>query len=314
MTIAQMKYIVSVADNGSFAKAAEKCFVTQPTLSMQIAKAEDEFGVLFFDRSRQPVIPTPVGEKIIEQIRDILRGTEKLEEIANIEKGVLAGEFKVGIIPTIAPYLLPYFLQAFLKNNPKVKLSLDELQTETIVELLRKGQLDAGIVSTPLRYFDVKEDIIYYEPFLAYISKKHPLFKKEKVSSKELALEDIWLLKEGHCFREHVIKLCDIYSTTKKKNELPLYFEGGSLETLMKLVEKNYGMTLIPYLTYLELNATQKKLVREFKKPIPYREISIVYHRTHLKKRMISEMKKEIIKYLPKGVSLRKPPTLIEWK
>ncbi len=314
MTIVQMKYIVTLADVKSFAKAAAKLFVTQPTLSMQIAKAEDELGVLIFDRSRQPVIPTPIGEKIIEQARETLREASRIKEIADSGKGALDGEFKVGIIPTIAPYLLPYFLQSFLRANPKIKLILDELQTESIVERLRKGDLDAGILSTPLHYSDIKEEVIYYEPFLAYVSRGHPLFKKEKISAKELDINDIWLLKEGHCFREHVIKLCDIYSKPERKTALPLYFEGGSLETLMRLVEKNYGMTLIPHLTFLGLAGNNKKLARSFKKPVPYREISVVYHRSHLKERMINEMKKEIIGNLPTGLSRRKPNSLIEWK
>ncbi len=314
MTIMQMKYIIAVADNKNFAKAAEKCFVTQPTLSMQIAKAEDELGVMIFDRSRQPSLPTPVGEKIIAQIREVLREQKRIEDIVAVEKGVIAGELRVGIIPTIAPYLLPHFLPSLLNDNPRLNLILDELQTEQIVELLRKGELDAGILSTPLHYSDIKEEVIYYEPFLAYVSKKHPLFGSEKISGKDLDLDNIWLLKEGHCFREHIIKLCDVYSGNKEKTELPLYFEGGSLETLMRLVEKDFGMTLIPYLTYVGLGAEERKLVREFKRPVPYREISIVYHRSHLKYHMIREMKRKILENLPPGVSRKKPASLIEWK
>ncbi len=314
MNLSQLKYIVEVHNHKNFARAAEHCYVTQPTLSMQIGKLENELGILIFDRSRQPVIPTPLGIKIIEQAKNILREVERIDEIIIEEKGELIGEFRLGIIPTIAPYLLPLFLEKFVSRFPKINLIVDESQTSEIVDNLRRGNLDAGILATPLKLDDIKESILYYEPFTAYVSNQHPFFYKDKIKTSELRLDDIWLLKEGHCFRDHIIRLCEAYGKKENVKSLPVYFEGGSLETLMKLVENNYGMTLLPYLTSIQLDENKKKLNREFTEPVPYREISIVYHRSHLKKKIIDELKSEILSGLPEGINLEKPKTLIEWK
>lgn len=314
MNLSQLKYIIEVYHNKNFARAAEHCFVTQPTLSMQISKLEEELGILIFDRSRQPVIPTVLGEKIIKQAYSILREVEKINEIIIEERGEVSGEFKLGIIPTIAPYLLPLFLERFIIRYPKINLVVDESQTNEIVEKLRRGDLDAGIVATPLKLDDIKESPLYYEPFTAYVSKQHPFYYYKKIKSSDLRLDDIWLLKDGHCFRDHVIKLCEAYGKKESIKSLPVYFEGGSLETLMKLVENNYGMTLLPYLASLQLDENKSKLNREFETPVPYREIGLVYHRSQLKKYIIDKLKKKVLQNLPEGVGLKKPETLIEWK
>ncbi len=314
MNLSQLRYIIEVNNHKNFARAAEHCYVTQPTLSMQISKLENELGVLIFDRSRQPVIPTQIGEKIIEQAQIILREVERIDEIIIEEKGELIGEFRLGIIPTIAPYLLPLFLEKFVNRYPKINLVVDESQTTEIVENLRRGDLDAGILATPLKMDDIKESVLYYEPFTAYVSRQHPFYYQKSVKSTDLRLNDIWLLKDGHCFRDHIVKLCEAYGKKDNLRSLPVYFEGGSLETLMKLVENNYGMTLLPYLASLQLDEEKRKLNREFEEPVPYREISVVYHRSHLKKKIIEELKSEIISSLPEGIGLEKPAALIEWK
>lgn len=314
MNFAQLKYIIEVNNHRNFARAAKHCYVTQPTLSMQISKLEEELGVLIFDRSRQPVIPTAIGEKIIRQADLILRETSKLQEIINETKGSIAGDFRLGVIPTIAPHLLPLFLERFVEKFPEINLSIDESQTMEIIEKLRRGELDAGIVATPLKLEDVKESILYYEPFTAYVSRKHPFYYMKKINSTDLRLNDIWLLKDGHCFRDHIIKLCESYGKKENIKSLPVYFEGGSLETLMKLVENNYGMTLLPYLASLQLDNKKKELLRYFEEPVPYREIGIVFHRSQLKKSIIDAISKNIVEYLPEGISREKPAALIEWK
>jgi len=314
MNLSQLKYIIEVKNKKNFARAADRCFVTQPTLSMQIKKLENELGALIFDRSRQPVIPTHVGEKIIEQARNILREVERIDEIIIEEKGELIGEFRLGIIPTIAPYLLPLFLEKFVNRYPKINLVVDESNTSEIIENLRRGDLDAGVLATPLKLDDIKESVLYYEPFTAYVARQHPFYHKKKIKSSELVLGDIWLLKDGHCFRDHIIKLCESYGKKENKKTLPVYFEGGSLETLMKLVENNYGMTLLPYLASLQLSEEKRELNRNFENPAPYREISVVYHRSHLKKKIIEELKSEIVSSLPQGIGSEKPGSVIEWK
>ena len=313
MTLSQMKYIVAVDNYKGFAVAAKKLFVTQPTLSMQIQKAEDELGILIFDRSKQPVTPTEIGTKIIEQIRKIIAEESRIKEIIETESGMLKGVFRLGVIPTIAPYLLPLFLETFVKNNSSIELIVEELQTDQIINGIRKDEIDAGILATPLNYADITEHPIYYEPFHGYVSKGHRLFESEKINVTDLKPDDIWLLQEGHCFRDQVIQICSSQEDKKRDEKLSLYFEGASLETLMRLVENNFGMTLIPYLLARELNSTKKgKFIRNFTNPIPKREISIVFQRTFLKRQIILELEEIIISKLPKELSKKKEGLIMD--
>ncbi len=300
MTIVQLSYIIAVNDFKSFAKAADKCFVTQPTLSMQIQKLENELGVVIFDRTKKPVAPTEIGEKIIEQARVVVREKHRINDIINEESEEIKGKFKLGIIPTIAPYLLPLFVEAFSKNYSSIELIIDELQTGQIIEKLKKDELDAGIVATPLFLKEISERPIYYEPFVGYVSENHRLSKKRKIDPNELDVKDLFLLKEGHCFRDHVLQICKYYGEGKKPGARTVNLEGATLETLMKMVDKNIGMTLIPYLAMKELEgSTKEKYIKKFKAPVPTREISIVYHRAQLKKKLIDLLEKEIKRAIP---------------
>lgn len=308
-----MKYIVAVDNYKGFAVAAKKLFVTQPTLSMQIQKAENELGILIFDRSKQPVTPTEIGTKIIEQVRKVIAEEFRIKEIIETESGVLKGVFRLGVIPTIAPYLLPFFLETFVKNNSSIELVVEELQTDQIINGIRKDEIDAGILATPLNYMDITERPIYYEPFHGYVSKGHRLYKSDKINVADLKLNDVWLLQDGHCFRDQVIKICSSQEGKKRNEKVPLYFEGGSLETLMRLVENNFGMTLIPYLLARELKLTRKKkFIRNFTNPVPKREISIVFQRTFLKRQIILELEEIIINRLPKELSKTKGGLIID--
>jgi len=301
MTIVQLSYIVAVNDAQSFAKAAQKCFVTQPTLSMQIQKLEEELGVIIFDRTKKPVAPTEIGEKLIEQARVIIREKERVFEIIREETEEINGKFKLGIIPTIAPYLLPIFVENFTKQYKSVELIIDELQTDQIVEKLKRDELDAGIMATPLFIKEITEQPIFYEPFVGYVSKDHKLYKNKKINPDDLDVHDLFLLKEGHCFRDHVLQICKSYGDNKHPNIRSVNLEGATLETLMKMVDKNISMTLIPYLAMKEMEGTNRmKFVRKFNKPIPTREISIVYHRSQLKKHLIELLVEEVKACLPK--------------
>lgn len=294
VSLIQLTYIVAVDNYRHFATAAEKCFVTQPTLSMQIQKLEDELGVLIFDRSKQPVIPTDIGKDIIDQARIVLQEASRIEDLIKIKKNEISGDFRVGIIPTIAPYLLPLFIESFLLKYPKVNLIIDEIQTPVILDKLHKEQIDVGIMATPLYQKDLIEKPLYYEPFIAYVPGEHRLFDKDKITPEDLNINDMLLLQEGHCFRGHALQLC-------KENADPMTsrnikFEGGNLETLKKLVEKNLGMTLLPYLAVREMEGTpQYDYLREFYPPVPKREISLVYLRAYLKKNLIKVLEKEIL-------------------
>lgn len=301
MTLIQLQYILALDRCRNFSEAAKECFVTQPTLSMQIQKLEGELGVQIFHRKKNPIAPTEIGFKIIEQARVILRENERISEIIREENEEIGGKFKLGIISTIAPYLLPRFVESFSKKYKTVELIIDELQTEQIVEKLKRDQLDAAILATPLFNKEIVEKPIFHEPFLGYVSKNHRLYNKKKISPEELDANDLFLLKEGHCFRDHVLQICKYYGDNRSARLRAVNLEGSTLETLMKMVDKNIGMTLIPYLALEELKGTEKiKSVRKFTDPVPTREISVVYHRAQLKKQLINLLEKELRSSIPK--------------
>jgi LysR family hydrogen peroxide-inducible transcriptional activator len=306
ITITQLSYVNAVAQTRNFGLAAKSCFISQPTLSMQIQKLEDDLGVTLFDRSKKPVEPTAIGKKIIEQAQVVLQEAKRIEELIKEEKGEISGEFRLGIIPTLAPYLLPLFLEKFTTTYPAVSLIVEELQTQKIIKMLKEDKIDAGILVTPLKHQGIVEWPIFNDPFLAYLSPKHPLLSLPHVSDKDLSLDDIWLLNEGHCFRDQAIEICKRVKGkgTKNKN---LTFESGNLETLKRLVDQNFGYTLLPSLAILGMSASeQKKKVRFFKSPAPIREVSVVYSRNYLKKSIIEALHKEVLSSLPKELKKSK--------
>ena len=314
MTLLQLTYIVSVDNSKSFAKAAKECFITQPTLSMQIQKLESDLGVKIFDRTKQPVTPTVIGKKIIEQARILLKESQKITDLVETELGEIKGRFRLGIIPTIAPYLLPRFVEKFVKRYNNINLIFDELQTDQIVERLKKDQLDAAVLATPLNDTQISEIPIYCEPFVAYISNEHRLYKKDKIHPEDLNLKDLWLLKEGHCFRDHVINICGNLENNEQVVTTPS-FEGGNIETLRKLVENNFGMTLMPYLAIKEFEDVQHlKHVRQFVDPIPQREISVVYHKTTSRKHIIDILINEIKNSIPQELLNKNPGKVYKWR
>ena len=299
ITLTQLSYIAAVAKCRNFGKAAKSCFVSQPTLSMQIQKLEDELGVILFDRSKKPVETTAIGEKIIAQTQVVLQEALRIEELIKAEKGEISGTFKLGIIPTLAPYLLPLFLERFTTNYPSVKLVVEELQTQQIIYQLKEDIIDAGILVTPLHIQGIIEQPIFNEPFLAYLSPDHPLLSLDKISDKDLSLDDIWLLNEGHCFRDQAIAVCKKIkgNNPRRKN---LVFESGNLETLKRLVDQKFGYTMLPWLATMGISAVEKKKkIRGFKAPVPIREVSVAYSRSFLKKSIIEALHKEIIASLP---------------
>ncbi|MGN0002951.1 MAG: LysR substrate-binding domain-containing protein [Sphingobacterium composti] len=297
MTLVQLEYIVAVDTYRSFVAAAEKCFVTQPTLSMQIQKLEESLGVKIFDRSRQPVIPTEVGMKIIEQARIVLMESKKINEILQEKKGELEGELRVGVIPTVAPYLLPDVITAFLKKYPKVKLQIWEYTTERIVHELKQGLLDCGILSTPLTDSNIVETPIFYETFVAYVSEKSNLYQKKVLSTDDIGEEKLWLLNEGHCMRGQVLNICNY----KHNYALEGTFEynTGSVETLKRMVDINSGITILPEMSIINYNEDELAHVRYFKAPEPVREISVVTTQNFVKKQAVNTLIKEILEIVP---------------
>src|SRR5690554_99837 len=232
MTITQLTYVIAIAEHKNFTKAAEKCFVTQPTLSTQIQKLEEELEVLIFDRSKKPIELTEVGRKIVQQARNIVNESERIQDIVDQQKGFIGGEFRLGIIPTVMPTLLPMFLKAFIKKFPKIKLRIEELTTEEIILRIKEGHLDAAIAATPLESENIKERVLYYEPFVGYIPEHHRLFEKKTIEVSDLEINDMLLLEDGHCFRDGIINLCKAF---KDQNDENFQLESGSIETLIKL-------------------------------------------------------------------------------
>ena len=287
MTITQLYYVLAVAENQNFTKAAEKCFVTQPTLSMQIQKLEDQLDILIFDRSKKPIELTEIGKKIVTQARNIVNESYRIQDIVDQQKGFIGGEFKLGIIPTVMPTLLPMFLKNFIKKHPKVKLKIEELTTHEIIARIKDGHLDAAIAATPLEDESIKERVLYFEPFVSYIPIGHRLHVNKKIDVTDLDIDDMLLLEDGHCFRDGVINLCKVF-----KNQIDDNFqlESGSIETLIKLSNEGLGMTLLPYLHTLEINDKEKENLHYFNEPTPAREVSLIYHKSELKMQIIEAL------------------------
>ncbi len=296
MTITQLQYIVALDTYRHFVLASEKCFVTQPTLSMQIQKLEEELGVKIFDRTKQPVIPTEIGASIIAQARTILREANMIQQIINDQKDSMTGEIRVGIIPTLAPYLLPPLFQHMREKYPQVHLIIKETITEEIIHELKNNRLDCGLVVTPLNDLSIKEDVLFYEELFVYVSKKNALYDKKYVLPAEIDPSQLWLLEEGHCFRSQILNLCEL----QKYSDIHFKYETGNIETLKRMVDKSDGITILPELAVMEFTKAQMKFVKKLKEPRPAREVSLVTHRDHLKAKLIKTLKEEILTIVPK--------------
>ncbi len=291
MTISQLEYVLAVAKYQNFTEAAKHSFVTQPTLSMQIQKLEEELDIKIFNRKKKPIALTDIGLKIVKQAKVIVNESKRMNDIVDQQKGYIGGEFRLGIIPTIMPTLLPMFLRVFLKKYPKVNLTISELTTPEIVSQLINGYLDVGIAATPLENEAIRERPLYYEPFVGYIPESHELYAKSKLEPTELDISEILLLDDGHCFKDNIINLC-----RPSKHLSTKYFtlESGNFTTLIKLVKEGMGMTLLPYLETLDLPESESKFLREFVNPVPAREVSLVYHKSQLKIQMVEALKNTI--------------------
>lgn len=309
MTFVQLEYIVALDTHRHFAMAAEHCHVTQPTLSMQINKLEQELGVKIFDRSKQPVLPTEAGVEIIEKARLMVAQKESLLESIHAKKGVVNGELKIGVIPTLAPYLLPLFVTSFTKRFPAVKLMVVELTTQNLVSHLRDGRIDAGILVTPLQEPGINEDVLFYEEMVAYVSRNHAIYQKDYVLPRDIDPDKLWLLEEGHCFRSQIVNLCELRKKSNTGRQFE--YEAGSIETLRRMVDLNDGITIIPELATLDLTARQQQSLRHFKSPAPMREVSMVVHRHFVKKKLIEVLKQEILKVVPEKIRNNKKTLVV---
>lgn len=291
MTITQLKYVLAVAEHKNFTLAAEKCFVTQPTLSMQIQKIEEELAVQIFDRTKKPIQLTEIGQKIVNQSKNIVNEADRIQDIVDQQKGFIGGEFRLAIIPTVMPTLLPMFLNNFIKKYPKVKLIIEELNTAEIITKLKNGHLDAAIAVTPLEDEKIKEIVLYYEPFVAYIPENHLSFHKKEIEVSDLNMNEILLLQDGHCFRDGILNLCKNLNNEEKSH---FQIESGSFETLIKLADEGLGTTLLPYLHTLDLPAKDALKLKHFVEPKPAREVSLIFPKNELKIHIIDALRSTI--------------------
>jgi LysR family transcriptional regulator, hydrogen peroxide-inducible genes activator len=264
---------------------------------MMIHKLEEELGAKIFDRSKQPVVTTELGRPVVEQARIILKETAYLRELVQEKKGSVAGELRVGIIPTLAPYLLPLFIKFFLKKYPMVRLVITEVRTETIMEQLKNGILDVGILVTPLADVHLTEIPLFYEEFVVYAAKNEALWDKKYVLAEDIDVKHLWLMEEGHCMRSQILNLCELRKQVTDHDNF--HYEAGSIETLIRMVEANAGVTILPELAVQDLSVRQQKMVRYFKEPAPVREVSLVIHRHYVKRKLVEALKDEILRHIP---------------
>jgi len=308
MTLTQLEYIVALDSWRHFVSASEKCFVTQPTLSMQIQKLEEELGVKIFDRTKQPVIPTEMGMGIIAQARIVLREAGMIREMISEQKDTMTGEIRIGIIPTLAPYVLPPLFKNIREKYPQVNLVIKETITEEIILELKNNRLDCGIVVTPLKDSSIKEDILFYEELFVYVSRKNVLHDKKYVLPTDIDPSQLWLLEEGHCFRSQILNLCEL----RKYSNLHFRYETGNIETLKRMVDKSDGITILPELAVMEFTKAEMNHVKRLKEPSPAREVSLVTHRDHLKTKLIKTLKEEILTIVPKPMQKLNKKKVVE--
>jgi LysR family hydrogen peroxide-inducible transcriptional activator len=310
MNIQQLEYILAVDTYRHFATAAGKSNVTQPTLSMMIRKLEEELGVRIFDRSKQPVEPTPEGREIILRARQIMADVTHLKEFAKGLKSDVSGEIRIAIIPTLAPYLLPLFLPSFVEQYPKLRVKISELVTHDIIVALKNGDTDIGLLSTPLHDPKLVEHPVFYEEFFAYTSTDERASKKKYLLPKDIDLSKLWLLEEGHCFRNQVFNLCELKMKDIESDRL--HYQAGSLETLKNLVDHNKGITILPLLATRDLTESQRRKIRSFAPPKPVREISLVVNTNYSRKSILLALKKAIEDCMPEEAQLNKKGQVLE--
>jgi LysR family hydrogen peroxide-inducible transcriptional activator len=296
MTLQQLEYIVAVDECRHFARAAEQCRVTQPTLSAMIQKLEDELGVRVFDRNCQPIAPTAVGEIVIRQARETLRQSKAIHEMVLEEKASMGGVFRVGILPTIAPYLLPRFFPQLMSKYKTLDIQVAEMRTKDIKQALIEGKLDAGILAQIDGLEEFNQEPLFYEQYFAYVSKESNLFGNNVVRTSDLTSEQLWLLDEGHCFRDQMLRFCQLQSAKVSQ----LAYRLGSMETFMRMVESGKGTTFIPELAVEQLSEGQRKLVHPFAIPIPTRQLVMITNKTFVRDTLLKALVEDIRQSVPK--------------
>ena len=298
MNLQQLEYIHALDKYRHFGRAADHCQVTQPTLSTMIQKLEEELGVKIFDRSHLPIQPTAVGRLILDQAALILRQTEQLREVIHQEYEALSGTVRLAVLPTIAPYLLPRLLPLVRKELPELRLEITELKTSDCLEELIAGEQDLAIIATASQREELLDQPLYYEEFAAYVSPNSPLYKEEHIRSSEVGKQQLWLLDEGHCFRDQLVKFCQLAHSTRQQ----ISYHRGSLETFMHLVDQGDGVTFRPQLATEMLPAERRSQVKPFALPRPTRAVTLVRHREYVRQRLVEVLSTLIQASVPESM------------
>lgn len=299
MTLTQLYYATAVFTHQHFGRAAEACHVTQPTLSMQIHKLEEELGLTLFDRDRHPVEATEAGKHILMQAQRVLEESRKIEDMVKEMRGSLQGDFRMAIIPTLAPSLIYRIIPRLKKELPDVRFHIMEMQTDQIIEAIKHREIDAALLATPLNERFIQEEVLFYEPFMAFVPHGHRLSEEAFILHSELQLGDILLLNEGHCFRNSVLKLCNDKLKDFEQSDKQIFLESGNFESLIRLSKLGYGMTLLPYLTAVDLPKEDQTSLKPLDHPIPTREVSLVFHNSHFRQRLIDKLAGAVRKAVP---------------
>ena len=298
MTIQQLEYAMALAKYGSYSKAARAVGNTQPAMSLRIKKLEEGVGLMLFDRTQKPVRPTVEGALFLEKAQLLLTQAEQLKDFAVGLKEEISGEINIGIIPTLAPYLLPLFISDLNRQFGELKVHIKEMLTHEILEGLRTGEVHAGIISTPIQTrTKLVSKVLFYERFLLFVSERHPLFAQQKVAVEDIALNDLWLLKEGNCFRDQVDNICEIARDSNRQNLF--YYESNSIESLCRIVEYKGGVTFLPELTTLHLGPDREDMIKEIKGRPRVREISMIHLPNEVRAHVLDEVLTVIQRNLP---------------
>jgi LysR family hydrogen peroxide-inducible transcriptional activator len=310
-SIQQLRYLVAVDKYRHFGKAAKSCGVSQPSLSIQIQKVEEEVGFFIFDRNKKPVLPSQRGVLFLEEARNVLRAHGRMLERAQKEGKEIQGRFRLALIPTVLPTLLPLFLETFVSSYPSVMLHIEERTTESCIQALREDRIDAAILATPLHERGVREQPLFYEEFFLFADKNNRLLEHREVDPNDLLADEIWLLKDGHCLRNQIVSFCALGQHTSRYSNL--YFEGNSLESLRLLIRSSTGYTLFPQLYVDTFHSNERNThVRPFCEPVPMREISMVFMRHQWKKDIIVALQSCIEAQLPSTILRTKKGTILD--
>ncbi len=320
MSIQQLKYLIALDDLRHFGLAAKSCFVAQPTLTTQFKKLEEELGIQLIDRQSSPVRPTRIGEKVIAQARLIMDDVAGLHSLLEEEISSISGTYILGIIPTLAPYLLPLFIRSFTADFPDVHLIVREMQSEQIMEGLKRKQLDVGLLVTPLEEKQLREIPLYYEPFLIYASPEEPILQRSPLLPKHVDPKSLWILQQGHCFRNQMLNICNAAPSTSGMTtgdgSAPdvgsFTFQAGSIETLKNMVRNNAGYTIIPEMSVHP--TTDKNHIKRFAQPQPAREVSLVVNKSFTREKLLLELRKAILKVVPEDFRKNERYVGVAWR